>query len=56
MAKGIVINVGVNTKPEWGGFRAPIFYYLLIEYVSEIELAQNELTIFSPCEICVRSN
>jgi len=25
LAKGVAINVGVNTKPEWGGFRGPIF-------------------------------
>ena len=25
MVKGVVINVGVNTNPEWGGFRGPIF-------------------------------
>jgi len=25
LAKGVAINVGVNTKREWGGFRGPIF-------------------------------
>ena len=25
LAKGVVINVGVNTNPKWGGFRGPIF-------------------------------
>ena len=25
MVKGVAINVGVNTKREWGGFRGPIF-------------------------------
>jgi len=25
VAKGVAINVGVNTNPEWGGFRGPIF-------------------------------
>ena len=25
MARGVAINVGVNTNPEWGGFRGPIF-------------------------------
>ena len=25
LAKGVAINVGVNTNPEWGGFRGPIF-------------------------------
>lgn len=25
LAKGVAINVGVNTNPKWGGFRGPIF-------------------------------
>lgn len=25
LAKSVAINVGVNTKREWGGFRGPIF-------------------------------
>lgn len=25
LVKGVAINVGVNTNPEWGGFRGPIF-------------------------------
>jgi len=33
MAKGVAINVGVNTVPRWGGFRGPIFSDGSFEFV-----------------------
>lgn len=33
MASGVAINVGVNTKPEWGGFRGPIFSDGFFEFI-----------------------
>jgi hypothetical protein len=33
LAKGVAINVGANTEPEWGGFRGPIFPNGSFEFV-----------------------